>query len=318
MPVEASSESGSRLSGPPAAQPLVSIVIPTYNRAHLLPRALNACLGQTYRNIEVIVVNDGSKDGTPDLLREYAQRDHRVRAINKANEGIPDTVNRGFEAARGQYVTWTSDDNYYYPEAIEAMVAFLEAHRDVAMVYTDSRFVDGEGRDLGVVEALEPESLEYHCAPAGCLLFRRQVFDKVEMFRRRWVRCHDFDFYHRVYKRFKVARLPKVLYVYQAHDASMSGDHVAHVVEEAELLAHHARHPAERPKIWARAYAHLGQWAANRGRWWTSCRYFARAARYDSRHWRPAVRSFLVAIYGLVPGFAKRCWRALKRRPSTA
>src|SRR3974390_3024822 len=118
-------------------QPLVSIVMPTYNRAHMVGQAVDAILGQTYLNLELIIVNDGSRDGTRDVLDEYARRDPRVRVIHKDNEGIPDTVNRGWREARGKYVTWTSDDNLYHDSAIARMVSFLETHGDIALVYTD-------------------------------------------------------------------------------------------------------------------------------------------------------------------------------------
>lgn len=297
---------------------MVSIVIPTYNRAHLLPRALDACLGQTYRNIEIIVVNDGSRDGTESVLRQYADRDSRIRPINKHNEGIPDTVNRGWRESRGQYVTWTSDDNFYAPEAIDTMVTYLEEHPDIGMVYTDSRYIDCEGNNLGVVPALEPETLEYQCAPSGCLLFRREVFQSVGMFRRQWIRCHDFDFYHRVYKQYKVARLPEVLYVYQWHEASMSGNREAHTLEHIALLKHHAINSEKMPGILGGAYGYLGCWFGNQGQWWKAFRYYNKAARYDRQYRRAARRSLAVAAYGLVPESLKHGWRTLKKCRSSA
>ncbi len=119
---------------PDEEKQLVSIVIPTYNRAHMLPAAIEACLTQTYKNIEVIVVNDGSTDNTSDVLKKYAVADQRVKAFNKENEGIADTLNYGFERTVGEYVTWTSDDNYYYPEAIESLAWFLNTNPDIGMV----------------------------------------------------------------------------------------------------------------------------------------------------------------------------------------
>src|SRR5258708_7758904 len=79
-----------------ADRPLVSITMPTFNRAHLVRLAIDAILGQTYTNLELIIVNDGSRDNTREVLDAYARQDPRVRVIHKENEGIPDTVNRGW------------------------------------------------------------------------------------------------------------------------------------------------------------------------------------------------------------------------------
>jgi glycosyltransferase involved in cell wall biosynthesis len=296
------------------ANPLVSIVIPTYNRAQLLPEALDACLSQTYHNLEIVVVNDGSRDNTDELLASYASKDSRLRFVSKPNEGIPDTVNRGFRESRGRYVTWTSDDNYYYPEAIAEMVQFLESHPDVAMVYTDHRCIDGDGKDLGVVVAEEPESLEYHCAPAGCLLFRREVLDKVEPFRREWVRCHDFDFYHRIYRSFKVARLPKVLYAYRTHVGSMSGNYEAHMLEYCRLVSTWVRDRRGRAELWANGYAEIARGLTRDGRHWWAVGYLLRAARYEPRRLGAFFDAFWKAGYNSLPAKIRTSWRAVKHK----
>jgi len=88
-------------------------------------------------------VDDGSTDRTGDVMARSAAADPRVRTFRKENGGVADALNFGHARARGAYVTWTSDDNAYYPQAIERMVAFLGEHPDVGMVYTDVRFIDG-------------------------------------------------------------------------------------------------------------------------------------------------------------------------------
>jgi glycosyltransferase involved in cell wall biosynthesis len=292
--------------------PLVSVVVPTYNRAHLLPEALDACLNQTYTNLEIIVVNDGSKDATDALLTSYAARDKRLRFISKENEGIPDTVNRGFREARGEYLTWTSDDNYYYPHAIEAMVEYLDAHPDVAMVYSDCRFIDAAGADLGIVEAEEPESLEYHCAAAGCLLFRRSVLDTVDPFRRQWTRCHDFDFYHRIYAHFRVARLPQVLYAYRVHEASMSGNYEAIATEYYRLVSTWITDPKRLKGIRANVYSNIARNFETHDRPWAAIRYRLRAAIAEPHRAFAAWDALWKTTYRSMPTPIRSAWHSLK------
>ena len=310
MPIP--SDARPRADGGASSRRLVSIVIPTYNRAHMVCDAIDACLAQSHRPLEVIVVNDGSQDDTAKVLERY-QGDGKVRVFHKANEGIADTLNFGFARSRGRYVSWTSDDNYYYPKALETMADYLDAHPDVGMVYADVQEIDADGRPVRVVNTGEPELLETRCTVRGCLLYRREVMKAVGGYRRRWVRCQDFDYYHRIYRRFKVARIPEVLYAYRCHEASMSGDHRAHVTEHARLLSTYAADSAGRRAAWAWAFAELARQETKRGRPWRTFYYHLRAALcqpYRARALRPALWA---AGYSTLPEPLKRLWRRAKR-----
>lgn len=218
---------------------LVSIIMPTYNRAHMVGEAIDSVLAQTYQNWELILVNDGSKDGTREVLDSYVAKERRIRAIHKENEGIPFTVNRGFAETKGEYVTWGCDDNNFHPQAIEKMAEYLTAHSDVGLVYSDVNDVDADGKFLRRVDTGEPEAMKTYCGIRCCLMLRRNVWAEAGAWEKRWVRCHDYDFYLKVMKKYPITHLKEVLLDYRCHDASMSGDHVKHVHEETELLCHH-------------------------------------------------------------------------------
>ncbi len=101
--------------------PIVSIIMPTYNRADLLPRAIDSVLRQSYQDWELIVVNDASTDGTKDVLERYAKRDGRIMPVNnEKNEyrqfGIANTLNKAFKMARGRYIARLDDDDYWMDE----------------------------------------------------------------------------------------------------------------------------------------------------------------------------------------------------------
>ncbi len=302
---------GSHITG--AAPPLVSIVIPTYNRAKLLPIALEACLQQTHHHLEIIVVNDGSRDNTVEVLAKYQNLDSRIRVIHKQNEGIPDTVNRGFREARGEYVTWTSDDNVYHPEAIATMVDYLETQKDIMLVYGDTRYIDGYGKVIREQQGGDPELLETDCPIMGCLLFRRAVFETLEPFRRQWKRTHDYDFYRRVYKRFKVARIPRVLYDYRLHAASMTGDHYAMTTEAAQLLDSVAENPAQRRAAWARCWHEIARQAQRENRPWKAVWYYLKASFQEARRAKIFLDALWRTAYGSLPPVAQKAWRRLKR-----
>lgn len=297
-----------------AEQPLVSITMPTFNRAHMVGLAIDAILGQTYANIELIIVNDGSRDNTRDVLDRYARQDARIRVIHKENEGIPDTVNRGWREARGKYVTWTSDDNLYHPTTIEVMVKFLEGHSETVLVYTDCRYIDGEGRVLFCPRGSEPEMLESHCPIMGSLLFRRTVFEHVDMFRKQWKRVHDYDFYRRVWKRFSVARIPLALYDYRLHEASMTGNHYAMTTEHARLLASVAESGAAKSAAWGWCWHELARQAEREGRHWSAVGYYLRAALRQPGRFATFRKSLWGTLHLYAPERLRHAWRHLTRR----
>lgn len=289
------------MSSPQTAQPLISICMPTYNRAHMVGLAIDAVLNQTRKNIELIIVNDGSRDSTQQVLAEYAKRDSRVRVINKENEGIPETVNRGWKAATGEFVTWTSDDNIYHLNALEVMATYLAQHPDVTLVYADHRDIDGEGNLIGYPKCHNPEALETDSVIYGCVLFRRAIFDHTEMFRKQWKRCHDFEFYRRVYKAYKVARIPQVLYDYRRHDASMTGDHFAITTEHAELLSSVAETSVFRHAAWGWCWNEIARQAEREGRPVKAAWYAIKAAIQEGTRTPTALNYCKKALYSLTP-----------------
>jgi len=137
-------------------KPLVSIVLPTYNGARYLRESIDSCLRQTYDNLELIIVNDGSTDETEEIVLSYD--DPRiVYAKHHPNAGLPRSLNVGFALAKGDYLAWTSDDNYYADNAIEVMVRKLQEWEPrVSMVYCDSYIIDEAGQILRIRRVREP------------------------------------------------------------------------------------------------------------------------------------------------------------------
>src|ERR1017187_1387375 len=103
-------------------QPVISIVLPTYNGSKYIRTSIDSCLHQTFPNFELIIVNDCSTDDTASIVEEYVAKDDRIKIIhNIQNKKLPLSLNKGFEIAKGKYFTWTSDDNYYAPHALQTL-----------------------------------------------------------------------------------------------------------------------------------------------------------------------------------------------------
>jgi polysaccharide pyruvyl transferase CsaB len=127
---------------------LVSIVLPVYNGEKYLTEAVESILNQTYKNLELILVDDGSTDATGKIIDEYSKRDKRIRVLHQKNQKLPQSLNNGFMFTSGEYLTWTSDDNRMKPNFLEKMVAALEKHPAWDMVYANMDIIGDDGQFL--------------------------------------------------------------------------------------------------------------------------------------------------------------------------
>ncbi len=132
----------------PSQKGLVSIVLPVYNGAVYLSEALESILRQTYPDFELIIVDDGSTDQTPQIIASFVARDKRLRVIHQENQRLPGALTNGFSQARGEFLTWTSADNRLKPDYLEKMVACLRAHPTWDMVYGDEEIIAEDGQPL--------------------------------------------------------------------------------------------------------------------------------------------------------------------------
>jgi glycosyltransferase involved in cell wall biosynthesis len=184
-------------------KPLVSVIIITYNRKDKLPRAIRSVLEQSYRNLELIVVNDAGED-VSGIVSEF--NDNRLRLINhESNRGLSAARNTGIKKAAGEYIAFLDDDDIYYPEHLDVAVKYLDAH-DV--IYTDAvrcniSKVNGVETETG---RSVPYSIDYdrnkllvaNIAPVNCFVFRKDLTAKAGMFNEELLVLEDWDFWLRL------------------------------------------------------------------------------------------------------------------------
>jgi GT2 family glycosyltransferase len=164
--------------------PLVSIVMPTYNRSRWLQGAVDSALAQTYPNLEVLVIDDGSTDGTAEAMRGYAGR---VTYLRQANRGVAAARNAGIRAAKGQYLTFLDDDDLFLPRKIERQVQLLNARPDLEFVHCRCYYVDEQGSFLHQVDLLPegevlPQLLRRNFVWMGGPLISRRCLERVGIF----------------------------------------------------------------------------------------------------------------------------------------
>ncbi len=225
--------------------PLVSVVLPTYNHLTMLPVSIGSVLAQTFTNFELIIVNDGSTDGTRDYLDRISEP--RIRVIHQENKRLPGALNAGFEAARGRYFTWTSDDNYCSPGFLGSLVEALDRDPGAGFAYSAFAWIDERNRIKGVHRDQDfsyPSLLR--CNPGNAsFLYRRECQETVGRYDPELEGAEDWDMWLRIREHFEPVYVPQILYYYRLHDKSMTATQGDMIRRSSQLTFRKAlgRHP---------------------------------------------------------------------------
>ena len=194
--------------------PAVSIILCTYNRKRLLPRALRSVKRQTFHLWELVIVDDGSTDGSEKLLLSFARKNSRVVYIRHDNQGLAQSRNVGLALARGQYVTFVDSDDEYTRDHLARHMAYLQSHPSLHAVFGGMKIV-GPRRKHFVPDVLRPGRRIHvsKCHAAGTLFAKRSSMAAVRGFRSIPF-SEDYDLIRRLSRRFRVRRINIPSYIY--------------------------------------------------------------------------------------------------------
>jgi glycosyltransferase involved in cell wall biosynthesis len=263
---------------------LVSVVIPTFNYRSFVTEAVDSALAQTYPNCEIIVVDDGSTDGSAEALTPYRDR---IRYIYQPNQGLSAARNTGIAAARGRWIALLDSDDLWHPQKLERQMRYLFRHPEVGLLGADPVLdirhgwpvLDAWQCQLAIPVTLEQLMIRSRFGPSSVVI-RKQCLDRVGLFDQELRSCEDRDMWIRLAAHFPVVKLPASLWWYRVHSGNMHK--VAQRMEEFEFrvlaktmarLGPARLHPRIRPKALGFAY-------------------FAAAIRYEEagRHWQSLLR----------------------------
>ncbi|MBL8013011.1 MAG: glycosyltransferase [Candidatus Omnitrophica bacterium] len=216
-------------------KPKISIIMPTYNGSKYIRQSIESCLNQTYQNIELVIIDDCSKDETPEIIKSY--NDPRIRYFrNETNQRLPKSLNIGFRQALGDYMTWTSDDNYFAPTAIEEMYSCLKDNNG-HFVYCDLYNVYVNEKDRIKVRLLEDDHrIKIEDCVGACFMYSRKVYETVGDYNSDAELVEDYEYWIRVSLHFKLHHIKKPLYYYRYHDLSLWGTKYAQILIMEHLL----------------------------------------------------------------------------------
>jgi glycosyltransferase involved in cell wall biosynthesis len=216
---------------------LVTALIPTYNYGRFVTQAVESALAQTYRQIEIIVVDDGSSDDTRERLAPYSER---IRYIYQDNQSVAAARNTGIQAARGNLIAFLDADDLWHPHKLELQMRYLADHPSVRLLAVD-RLADGAQHWPCLQDLTHPPArpitveelvLRPHFAPSGVLV-RKECFATVGFFDSSLRNAEDYDMWIRIACRFPVVKLNVPLWWYRVHGANKS--HVPARQEAAAL-----------------------------------------------------------------------------------
>lgn len=204
----------------------VSVVIPTYNRANCLGRAIDSVLSQTYSGYELIVVDDGSTDGTRDLLSSYGRH---LRIIHQSNRGVSAARNAGIDSARGDFIALLDSDDAWQPEKLAQQMAFFKANPKAMVCQTEEIWirngarVNPKKRHQKFSGMIFEKTLPLCLVSPSAVMIRRSIFDEIGWFDETLPACEDYDLWLRIAWKYPVFLIDKpLIFKYGGHDDQLS------------------------------------------------------------------------------------------------
>jgi glycosyltransferase involved in cell wall biosynthesis len=207
--------------------PKVSVIMSVYNGEKYLREAIDSILGQTFKDFEFLIIDDGSTDSSADIVRSYC--DPRIRVFKQENAGLTKSLNKGLKLANGDYIARQDADDISLPFRLEKQVEFLDKHTDVVIVSSNIEFMDDRGESLGKTDrATDSDLIAWyllfynHIGGHSQVMFRHQPVMKLGGYSEA-LRCtQDYELWVRLAKSHEIVILPDVLLRWRKHDDNIS------------------------------------------------------------------------------------------------
>jgi len=180
--------------------PLVTVITPSFNQASFIEKTILSVLEQDYPNLEYIIIDGGSTDGSVEIIKRYAAR--LSAWMSEPDLGQTDAINKGFARAQGQILAWINSDDTYNPGAVREAIQFLMEHPDVGLVYSDAHFIDAHGKVIGKFPAAQTDRTRllqgYVHIPQQTTFFRANLWQKVGPLDPSFFFAMDYDLWVRL------------------------------------------------------------------------------------------------------------------------
>lgn len=208
--------------------PLVTVLMPVYNGEKYLSESIDSILDQTFLDYEFIIINDGSTDGTSEILRNYSLKDKRIKLHHQSNQGVISALNKGLELARGKYIARMDADDVSLPDRFAKQVDFLETHPEVGVLGTGVRFMDGCGNTSDTLQFPTQHGVLRWClcffSPIvhPTVMMRRQIIEQAGGYAESMMIAEDYDLWRRLSCVTRLSNLKDVLLHFRKHDMNVT------------------------------------------------------------------------------------------------
>ncbi|MGL4880200.1 MAG: glycosyltransferase family 2 protein [Waterburya sp.] len=211
--------------------PTVTVVIPAYNAIRYLAETMDTVLSQTYQDFEVLIVNDGSTDETPNWVNQLSEKEPKVRMISQVNKGLAAARNTGIKESEGEYIAILDADDLWEPTKLQKQVDCLDKNPKAGLCYTWTALADNEGKDTGRVVASHAEGnvwqqlteINFVCCGSTPMI-RRSCFETVGFFAEDLRFSEDWDMWLRIAMKYPFVVVKEPLIRYRQHPNNMSKD----------------------------------------------------------------------------------------------
>jgi glycosyltransferase involved in cell wall biosynthesis len=248
--------------------PLVSVIVPCYNSAAFLEEALRSALGQSYPEVEVVVVDDGSTDSSAEIARQFP-----VRYIRQENRGLSEARNAGIRESKGSYLVFLDADDRLKPRAIETGLDALALRPDCALTVGDHVFIAADSSYLA--DSAKERHLHYHYEALlksnfiemiSSVLFRRSIFDEVGGFDATLRVAEDYELYLRIARGWPICSHGVIVAEYRMHGANASRDSELMLTTTLQVLKSQARYLDNDPGRLTAFHEGVRSWRRQYGR----------------------------------------------------
>ena len=231
--------------------PKVSIIIPIYNAEKFISETIESAIAQTYSDWEIVAVDDGSTDKTPEILRNYKKRlSKKMRVITQENSGLSIARNVAIGAAKGRYIAFLDHDDLWLPEKLEKQVKLLDSNKGLGMVYSDSYMIDEKGnlKKDTFFDNMKPyrgnvfDKLFYvNFIPCLTAAIRKEVLEKIGQFDPKYKISEDYDLFLKIAECCPVDFTEQPLAKYRIHGESASKNIEMQVAEDFRIMEYWLR-----------------------------------------------------------------------------
>ncbi|WP_372966646.1 glycosyltransferase [Marinobacter sp.] len=271
-----------------SSKPRVSVITPTFNRAGYLPIAVESVLAQSFEDFELIVIDDGSTDETPELMKQYLA-DSRVRYFQQPNQGQSVARNRGIAESSGEFICFLDSDNAWVESRLASALQAFEANPQADIVYGDYMVIDAEGRELGVNRMkrysgrITPMLIHDNFVSMNTTMTRRRCFEEMGGFDSNDRLAEDYGLWLRFSTQYTFHYLPEVLGFYRVMEDQISTDKESRFKANEQLILEFLKsYPgalsySERRHGLSRFYVRKGRYELSSGRPGLASKELARA-----------------------------------------